>query len=137
MVRVKKMDHIGIVVANMPEAIAQYRAFLFKEPSHTEFYEPERIELAFFDIGGVQVELLGPRDAASGVGAFLQEKGGGIHHICYEVEDLKGILKLLKEKGMKLIDEQPRPGSRNSQIAFVHPASPGGGLIEYCEFPGA
>ena len=135
MAKIKKIDHVGIVVPNLKEAIVKYRNFLFQDPSHTEYFEPTKTELAFFDIGGVSIELLAPEESGSDLWAFLKEKGGGFHHICYEVDDLKGILKDLKMKGFKLLDEKPRPGSRNSQIAFVNPASTDGILTEYCQLP--
>ncbi len=84
---------------------------------------------------GVSVELFAPLDGASDIGSFLNEKGEGIHHICYEVDDLDETLNTLRAKGLKLQDEKPRPGSRNSRIAFVDPAGTGGALTECCRFP--
>lgn len=135
MVKIKKIDHIGIVVPNLKEGIETYKNLLFKEPIHIEYIEESKVEVAFFDIGGVQVELLAPTNSESEVMTFLKSTGGGIHHICYEVEGLHEILKKLKEKNIKLIDEVPRKGSRNTQIAFVDPRSTKGVYIEYCEFP--
>lgn len=133
MPKIKKIDHIGIVVPRMKDAIEKYKSFLFQDPFHTEYFEAGKIELAFFDIGGVSIELLAPAEAGSDLRAFLKEKGGGFHHVCYEVDDLEGILRILKGKGFKLLDEKPRPGSRNSQIAFVNPMSTDGILTEYCQ----
>jgi methylmalonyl-CoA epimerase len=135
MPKIKKIDHIGIVVADINEATCIYKNLLFKEPFHTEYFEATSVELAFFDMGGVHIELLTPKEPGSEIWTFLQEKGEGLHHICYEVDDLEGILKTLPNRGIKLIDETPRPGSRNSRIAFVDPESSGGVLTEYCEFP--
>ena len=132
---IKKIDHIGIVVSNFKEAIEKHRNLLFREPSHTEYFEPAKVELAFFDIGGVSIELLAPTAPTGDLWAFLKERGGGLHHICYEVDDIHRILESLKEKGFQLLDEKPRAGSRNSQIAFINPASADGVLIEYCQFP--
>ena len=135
MPRVEKIDHIGIVVANMKSAIQKYENLLLQKPSSTEYFEPGRIDLAFFEVSGVSVELLAPRDPQGEVGRFLTERGEGIHHICYRVDDLDGILKSLRAQGFKLVDEKPRPGSRGSRIAFVDASSTGGALTEYCEFP--
>ena len=135
MARIKRIDHIGIVVSDINEAIEIYRMLLFKEPSQLERVEAAKVDLAFFDIGDVQIELLSPTAPDSEISSFLKEKGGGIHHICYEVEGINEILEDLKDKGVKLLDENPRPGSRNSQVAFVDPVSTRGVYIEYCEFP--
>ena len=132
-----KIDHIGIVVSDMGEAIERYRLLLMKEPSHREFFEPTRVDLAFFNIGGVDMELLAPTQRDGELGVFLREKGEGLHHICFQVTRLAEILKLAKQGGMELLDEEPRPGSRNTQIAFVNPNSANGVLIEYCEYPSA
>lgn len=134
MPKIKRIDHIGIAVPDMKEALVQYKSLLFQEPSHFEVLEASKIEIAFFDIGGVQIELLAPTESDSKLRGFLREKGGGLHHICYEVENLHRILEILKENKIKLIDEKPRSGSRNSKIGFVDPVSSKGVLIEYCEF---
>jgi methylmalonyl-CoA/ethylmalonyl-CoA epimerase len=134
MARIKKIDHIGIVVFNLKESIRVHKDLLFQEPTHYEVFDATKVELAFFDIAGVQIELLSPTAPDSDIMPFLKEKGGGIHHICYEVEGIHDILNDLKKKGFKLIDETPRPGSRNSQIAFVDATSTKGVYIEYCEF---
>lgn len=135
MAKIKKIDHIGIVVSNMKEAVEIYKNLLFREPIYTEYFNASKVELTFFDVGGVQIELLAPTAPDSEIMPFLKEKGGGIHHICYEVEGIDEILKKLNEEGIKLIDERPRPGSRNTQIAFVDATSTKGTYIEYCEFP--
>ncbi|MBI5966838.1 MAG: VOC family protein [Deltaproteobacteria bacterium] len=132
---IKKIDHIGIVVSNLQEAIERYKNLLFQGPPHMEFFEPAKIELAFFDIGGVSIELLAPTAPTGDLWAFLKERGGGLHHICYQVDDIHGVLESLKAQGFKLLDEKPRPGSRHSQIAFVNPVSASGVLTEYCQFP--
>ena len=135
MPRVEKIDHIGIVVANMKSAIQKYENLLLQKPSSTEYFEPRKIDLAFFEVAGVSVELLAPRDPQSEIGRFLREKGEGMHHICYQVDDLDRILKSLREQGFKFVDEEPRPGFRGSRVAFVDASSTGGTLTEYCEFP--
>lgn len=135
MPQVKKIDHIGIVVANMKSAIQKYENLLMQKISSTEYSEPGRIDLAFFEVAGVSVELLAPRDPQSEVGRFLRERGEGMHHICYQVDDLEGVLKSIQAQGFKLVDEKPRPGSRGSRIAFVDASSTGGTLTEYCQFP--
>ena len=133
--RIKKIDHIGIVVSNMNEAVETYKSLLFEEPTHSEHIDTTKVDIVFFDIGGVSIELLAPAAPESILTSFLENNGEGLHHICYEVEGIKTLLRNLKKRGIKLIDEEPRRGSRNSQIAFVDPKSTRGVYIEYCEFP--
>jgi methylmalonyl-CoA/ethylmalonyl-CoA epimerase len=135
MPQVKKIDHIGIVVANMKSAIQKYENLLLQKISSMEYSERSRVDLAFFEVAGVSVELVAPRDPQSEAGKFLRERGEGMHHICYQVDDLDGMLKSLQAQGFKLVDEKPRPGSRGSRIAFVDASSTGGTLTEYCQFP--
>lgn len=134
MAKIKKMDHIGIVVSNMQEAIDIYRKLLSREPIHREYIHASKVELVFFDVGDVQIELLTPTGPDSKIFSFLEERGEGLHHICYEVEGINEILVELKKKGIKLIDETPRSGSRSSKIAYVNPTSTRGVYIEYCEY---
>lgn len=133
--RIKKIDHIGIVVSNINEAVEIYKSLLFEDPTHSEHIDTTKVDIVFFDIGGVLIELLAPTAPESVLTPFLENNGEGLHHICYEVEGIEELLKNLEKKGIKLIDEEPRPGSRNSQIAFVDPKSTRGVYIEYCEFP--
>jgi methylmalonyl-CoA epimerase len=133
--RIKKVDHVGIAVSNMKEAIGIYKTLIFKEPFRLEHINGSKVELAFFNVGEVHIELLAPTASESWITAFLDEKGDGVHHICYEVEGIAEILQDLKRKEVKLIDENPRPGSRGSQVAFVDSMGTIGVYIEYCEFP--
>jgi methylmalonyl-CoA/ethylmalonyl-CoA epimerase len=119
----------------MREGIEIYKQLLSREPSHVEQVDAAKVDLAFFDVGDIQIELLTPTASDSEISAFLEKKGGGIHHICFEVEGISDILNSLKREGVKLMDEKPRPGSRNSQVAFVDASSTKGAYIEYCEFP--
>ncbi len=133
--KIKKIDHIGIVVSSIEQGIETYKRILMQEPSHREYIDAYKVDLAFFDIGDVQVELLAPTASNSEYMLFFNQTGGGFHHICYEVEGIDEILEKLKRRGVKLIDEKTRPGSRNSMIAYVEAASAGGVYTEYCEFP--
>jgi methylmalonyl-CoA/ethylmalonyl-CoA epimerase len=135
MPKIKKIDHIGIVVPTIEQGVQTFKRILLKEPSHKEYIDAYKVDLAFFDIGDIQVELLAPTAPDSEMAPFLEKTGGGFHHICYEVEGIDQILEGLKKQGVKLMDEKPRPGSRNSRIAFVEAGSAGGVYTEYCEFP--
>jgi len=133
--RIKKIDHIGIVVSDIKAATRVYEAILFKQPSYTEYVAEKKVDLVFFDIGEVQIELLAPRTSDSEIAFFLKNRGEGLHHICYEVEGIGKILETLRKEGFKFIDEKPRPGSRNTQVFFVDSISTRGVYTEYCEFP--
>ena len=134
MAKIKKIDHLGIVVRTIEQGVQTYRRLLLKDPSHMEYIDAYKVKLAFFDIGDVQIELLAPTAPESDMTPFLKQTGGGLHHVAYEVEGIHEILEDLKRQGVKLVDEKPRPGSRNSQIAFVEASSAGGVYTEYCEF---
>jgi len=133
--KIKKIDHIGIMVSSIEQGIETFKRILLREPSRREYIDAYKVDLAFFDIGDAQVELLAPTASDSEFMPFLKQTGGGFHHICYEVEGIDEILENLKRSGVKLIDEKTRPGSRNSLIAYVEAASAGGVYTEYCEFP--
>jgi len=125
-----KLDHIGIAVKDLDQAKKFYGEVLGFEVSDLEELPERKLKLCFVDVGSVKVELLVPTDPDSAVGKFLEKRGPGIHHLCYKVDDVAAKLSVLKAAGMKLIDEQPRPGAHNTLVAFVHPSSAGGVLTE-------
>ncbi len=130
----KKVDHVAIAVPNLEEAISFYEALLGKEPEHIEEVVDQKVRAAFFGVGETNIELLFPTSPESPISNFLQKNSkGGLHHICLEVIDLEGHLEELKKQGIKLIDETPRIGAHGKRIAFVHPKSTGGVLIELSE----
>lgn len=135
MPQIKKIDHIGIVIHDLNEGIKLLQKLLLKESSHTEHVAASKVELAFFDIAGVQLELLAPTAPNSEVSPFLEQTRGGIHHICYEVDSVQEMLSMLKEEGFMLIDEKPRSGSRGTKIGFVDTLRTIGFYTEYCEYP--
>ena len=130
-----KIDHIGIAVSDMENAIGRYKVMLLMEPSCVEYLEDIKLNLAFYEIQGVSIELLSPMEPHGDIFSFIKEKGESLHHICFEVNDISGILKKMKEEGFNLIDNEPRAGSRGSKIAFINSTSANGVLIEYCELP--
>lgn len=95
--------------------------------------ESDKVEIAFVQTTNVLIELLAPLAEEGPIATFLQKKGGGLHHICYQVQDIKGELERLAEEGFQLIDSEPREGALGKQIAFIHPKSTGGVLIELCQ----
>ena len=130
----KKVDHVAIAVPNLEEAVALYKNLLNKDPEHIEEVADQKVRAAFFGVGDTNLELLFPTSPDSPITNFLKKnEKGGLHHICLQVSDLEGHLKTLKEKGVRLIDETPRIGAHGKKIAFLHPKSTGGVLIELSE----
>ena len=130
----KKVDHVAIAVPNLEDAIHLYTSILGKGPEHLEEVADQKVRAAFFGVGETNLELLFPTAVESPITNFLQKNPkGGLHHICLEVENLEAHLEKLKAQGIKLIDEKPRIGAHNKRIAFVHPKSTGGVLIELSE----
>lgn len=129
----QKIDHLGIAVRNLDEAIATYQGILDLEFRGTEEVVQQRVIVAKFNIDGVMIELLQPTDPESAVARFLEKKGEGIHHVAYRVDDIDGCLRDLKEKGIPLIDEVARIGVGGSRIAFIHPKGAHGVLTELVE----
>ena len=125
-----KIDHLGIAVKSIDEALKFYRDILGLSVCGTEIVEDQGVEVAMLPIGESRVELLQPLGENSPVARFMEKRGPGIHHICIEVEDIAAQLAEMKAAGAQLIDEQPRRGAGGHLIAFVHPKSTSGVLIE-------
>ena len=125
-----KINHLGIAVTSLDEALSFWRDALGLELKEVEVVEDQGVRVALLPIGESRVELLEATGAKTPVGKFLGKRGAGIHHLCIEVEDIAAKLAELKARGIRLIDEQPRRGAGNSLVAFVHPASTGGVLLE-------
>lgn len=128
------LDHIGIAVPNLDEAIAHYEKHFGFTLDLRETLPSQKVELAFLKLANTKIELLTPTDPSSTLQKFLTNKGPGLHHLCYEVKDIKAELKRLKDSGFTLIDESPRPGAHHTLIAFIHPKSVGGVLTELCQY---
>lgn len=133
---IEVIDHVGIAVKNLDEAIALYQdilGFQFEE-SHT--LDERKIKLASFRCGSEShIELVQPLSNDSTVARFLETRGEGIHHIAVKVKSVKAVLEEYKRKGLTLIDEEPKPGAGGSRVAFVHPKSTRGVLLELVERP--
>ncbi len=125
-----ELDHIGIAVRNAREAVRFYSEALGLDTLPLEVVEEQGVRVLSVVVGGSKLELLEPLGDETPVGRFLAKRGEGIHHICLRVEDLRGVLRRLKEAGVELIDQEPRRGAHNMLIAFVHPKSTGGVLLE-------
>jgi methylmalonyl-CoA/ethylmalonyl-CoA epimerase len=125
-----KIDHIGIATKSIEEALKFWQNSLGLENVHTEIVEEQKVRVAMLPVGESRVELLEPTSDDSPISKFLEKRGGGIHHIAVEVEDIEASLAKLKAEGARLIDETPRIGAEGCLIAFVHPAATGGVLLE-------
>ncbi len=125
-----KINHLGIATKNIDEALKFWRDALGLENVHSETVADQKVRVAMLPIGETNIELLEPTSPDSPISKFLEKRGGGIHHIAVEVEDIHQTLAQLKTAGAKLIDETPRVGADNCLIAFVHPQSSNGVLLE-------
>lgn len=124
------LDHVGIAVEDLEAAVERYRHLLGVEPSHRERVEDQGVEEALFPVGSSFIQLLGALGPETPVGRFLATRGQGVHHVAYRVADVAVALAHLRDEGAEPIDREPRPGSRNTLIAFVHPRTFGGVLVE-------
>jgi len=128
-----KIAHIGIAVKSLDEMIPFYRDVLGLTFNGVEEVSTEQVKVAFFSIGESNIELLEPLNEQSTIHKFIEKRGEGIHHIALDVNDIEKRLETLKNKGVRLIHEQPKIGAHESQIAFLHPKAANGVLIELCE----
>jgi methylmalonyl-CoA/ethylmalonyl-CoA epimerase len=125
-----RLDHIAVAVQNLDEALVFYKEKFGLECLEIEVVQEQGVRVAKLDLGNTHLELLEPLSADTPVGKFLSQKGGGLHHICLGVPDIEAELKNLKSHGARLIDETPRLGASGASIAFVHPKTTGGVLLE-------
>ncbi|MDX2043003.1 MAG: methylmalonyl-CoA epimerase [Acidobacteriota bacterium] len=125
-----KIQHLGVAVGSIDEALAFWRDGLGLELKEIEVVADQGVRVAMLPIGESRIELLEATGEDTPVGKFIAKRGAGMHHLCVEVEDVAAMLADLKAKNVRLIDEQPRIGAGGALVAFVHPASTGGVLIE-------
>ncbi len=126
----RSVAHIGIAVRDLKVSIPLFSKLLGKSPDYIESVEDQKVKTALFTLTNSAVELLEPASADSPVGKFLEKRGEGIHHLSIDVEDISRELARLKREGFELIDEKPRSGANQCLVAFVHPKSTNGVLIE-------
>jgi methylmalonyl-CoA/ethylmalonyl-CoA epimerase len=139
MTTIKRVDHLAVVVEDIDRALAFWRDALGLPLGRIEHIQEQRAQVAFLPVGDSQIELVRPTDSDSGTARFLAKRGPGVHHVSFEVDDLAAVLSQLKARGVRLINEQPVPGAGGMLVAFVHPESTGGVLVELCQStaPGA
>jgi len=131
--KISHIEHIGIAVKNIDEAFPFYENILGLKCYAVEEVTDQKVKTAFFMVGQTKIELLESTDAEGPIGKFIANRGEGVHHIAYAVENLEECLKEAEEKGVRLIDQQPRKGAEGLHIAFLHPKSTAGVLTEFCE----
>ena len=135
MIRIKKIDHVAVCVADVDEALPKYQEVLGLSPTVREVVASQKTEAVLLPVGPggeSSIELISPK-GNEGLERFLAKRGPGIHHIAVEVEGIEGALATLKALGIPLIDETPRKGARGHKVAFVHPKATGGVLVELVE----
>ena len=128
-----KIEHIGIATPKIEDALAFWRDALGLAVVHTEEVAEQGVRVAMLPVGEPRVELLEPTHDESPVAKFLRKRGPGVHHVAVRVEDIRAALARLKSRGARLIDEEPRVGAGGCLVAFVHPSSAGGVLLELVE----
>ncbi len=131
-----KVSHIGIAVRSLTEAVSKYGALFGNDHPHREEVQEQGVDVASYPVGDAVVELTAATRDDSPIAKFIEKRGEGIHHIAFEVEDIEAELARLKESGVRLIDERPKEGAHEMLIAFVHPSSFNGVLVELCQKKG-
>ncbi len=129
-----RLHHVAVLVPDLDAALGPFRDLLGLAVSRVETVGEQRVRVAFLPIGETRIELVEPLDREGALGRFIEKSGGGgLHHVCFEVEDITTALETLRGRGAKLIDERPRPGGHGMLVAFVHPASTSRVLVELAQ----
>lgn len=130
---INRIDHLGIAVRSLDEAVKYYEGSLGLKCEGTEEVESQKVRTAFFEVGGTHIELLEPTSPDSPIAAFLEKRGEGIHHVAFATDDINGQLSSAKDSGVRLIHETPFDGAAGKLVAFLHPKSTYGVLTEFCQ----
>ena len=129
----KKIEHIGIAVKNLAEANQLYSKLLNTKPYKEEAVESEGVTTSFFEVGESKIELLAATREDSAIAKYIEKRGEGIHHIAFYVDNIEDEIERLQQEGFKLLNDQPKRGADQKKIAFLHPKSAHGVLVELCE----
>ncbi|RYU77717.1 methylmalonyl-CoA epimerase [Hymenobacter persicinus] len=127
------LEHLGLAVHDLPAATALYTTLLGQPPYKTEHVESEGVDTVFFRVGGSKIELLAGTTPDSAITKFLSKKPQGIHHVAFEVADIRAEMARLRAEGFVLLNEEPKYGADNKLVCFVHPKSAAGVLVELCQ----
>ncbi len=131
---IRRLDHIAIAVPDLDAAIRRFAEDIGLELQGIEDVADQKTTTAFLPAGETQIELIHPMDGQGPVQAYLDKRGGGLHHLCFETDDIDADVKRLKDKGYRFISDAPRPGAHGTRVIFIHPKSCGGVLIELAEY---
>jgi methylmalonyl-CoA/ethylmalonyl-CoA epimerase len=135
MARVKRIDHIAVLVEDLDASLSFWKDALGMDLSHTQEVPAEMAKVAFLPTDSSEIELVTPTASDSGLARQLEKRGPGMHHICLEVDDIAGMLAQLKVKGVMLINQEPKIGADGRKYAFIHPKSAFGVMVELYEYP--
>ncbi|WP_264738492.1 methylmalonyl-CoA epimerase [Cytobacillus firmus] len=133
---IKKVDHIGIAVRSLDEALPFYTETLKLEFLGIEEVESQGVKVAFIKAGETKLELLEPTSEESPIAKFIEKRGEGLHHVALGVDSIQERINQMKEQGIKMLQDEPKIGAGGAQVAFMHPKSTGGILYEFCEKKG-
>jgi methylmalonyl-CoA/ethylmalonyl-CoA epimerase len=125
-----RLTHVGIAVRDGSVSSRLFEVLLGSQPGHREEVADQKVRTVLFDVGSAGLELLEPTSAESTVAKFIDKRGEGIHHLSFEVDDIQGEIERLRSAGFQMIDEKPRPGAGGYLVAFIHPKSTNGVLVE-------
>ena len=131
-----KINHLGIAVPGLAEAMARLERLFGIQAEHVEEVADQKVRTAFYPIGESTLEYLESTDPDGPIGRFLEKRGPGIHHLAFEVDDVDAAVQELLAKGVRMVDKEPRKGAHGNRIAFIHPAETGGVLVEICQHVG-
>jgi len=129
----RKIEHLGIAVRNIEESNNLFEKLLGSAPYKEETLESENVKTSFFRVGNNKIELVQSMEADSVISKFIDKKGEGIHHVAFDVPDIKAEMKRLSDEGFKLLSDEPYKGADNKLVCFVHPKTSGGVLVELCQ----
>lgn len=135
MPEIKRIHHIAVLVEKIDSSLEFWQTILGIVPSHISDYPLEDARIAFLPLGESEIELVQPTKPGSGLSRFLEKRGAGLHHLCLEVDDLRGLMEDLAAKNVQLINDQPRIGEDGRLYAFIHPKSTSGVLVELYQLP--
>ena len=132
---IKRLDHIAIAVPDLDAALQRFVTDMGLELAGQEDVPTQSTSTAFLPIEGTQIELIHPMNGEGPVAAYLEKRGGGLHHLCFETDDIDSDMARLKDKGYRFLSDSPQPGAHGTRVVFIHPKSCGGVLIELAEHP--
>jgi methylmalonyl-CoA/ethylmalonyl-CoA epimerase len=130
---IKRIAHIGVAVRDLNDAQKTFETLLNLSPSHVQRVEEQKVDVSSFHVDDTNIELTCGISEESPISKFIEKRGEGIHHMAFEVDDIRAELARLRDAGVRLIDEEPRMGADNYLVAFIHPRSAGGVLVELCQ----